>query len=263
MRDLRLQEMEKAIHEAGTMSMEELCSRFAVSMHTVRRDVADLEKKGNVCKVYGGVTAVDNRQQVLRSFTERMTISADSKRECCRAASSLVRDGDVIFIDSGTTTPYLIDFIADRTNLTIVTHNLNVVERCLRYENLQVIVLPGRLRRETLSLTGSETISALHRYNIKKAFMATTGTTVYNVTNSSPNEYEVKHAAMNAIPEKILLMTTEKFGKAGLMNYASFSDFQIVVTDRIPPEPYLSELEKIGTRLICAEGRVNLNENGG
>ncbi len=251
MRDIRLQEMEKAIHEAGTMSMEELCSRFAVSMHTVRRDVADLEKKGSVSKVYGGVTAIENRQQVLRSFTERMTISADSKRECCRAAASLVHDGDVIFIDSGTTTPALIDFIADRQNVTVVTNNLNVVERCIHYENLQVIVLPGRLRRQTLSLTGAETISALRKYNIKKAFMATTGTTDHTVTNSSPNEYEIKQAAMSAIPERILLVTNEKFGKAGLMNYASFSDFQVVVTDRKPAEPYLSELEKSGTRMIC------------
>ncbi len=253
MRDLRLQDMEKAIHEAGTISMEELCRRFGVSMHTVRRDIAELEKRGSVTKVYGGVTALEDSRHVLASFAERMTIAAESKQECCRAAAELVRDGDVIFIDSGTTTPALVDFIADRQNLTIVTNSLNVVERCIHYENLTVIVLPGRLRRETLSLTGAETVSALRKYNIKKAFMATTGTTDHTVTNSSPNEYEVKQAAMNAIPERVLLVTNEKFGRAGLMNYASFSDFQAVVTDRTPAEPYLTALKKSGTRLICAD----------
>ena len=253
MKDIRLQEMEKAIQEAGTLSMDDLCRRFDVSMHTVRRDIAELEKRGSVTKVYGGVTAADGGKQLLPTFIERSMINMEQKRACCAAAAQLVEDHDVIFIDSGTTFSSFISFIADRQHLTIVTHSLKVIEHAFPYENLDIIVLPGRIRRRTHSMTGVETVNALKRYNIQKAFMATTGTTERTVTNSSPNEFEIKQAAMAVIPERILLLTTDKFGHAGLMNYASFSEFQTIVTDTMPKEPYLSALKECGARLIVAD----------
>ena len=253
MRDLRLQEMEKAIREAGTLSMDELCRRFDVSMHTVRRDVAELENRGIVDKVYGGVTIAENGLFLPPPYLERASISAEHKTACCRAAAALVEDHDVIFIDSGTTMTSFAECLAERKDVTIVTHNLKVMERAFPYENLQVIMLPGRLRRKTRSSTGVETVAAIRQYNISKAFMATTGTTERTVTNSFAHEFEIKQAAMTFVPERILLLTHEKFGRAGLMNYASFSDFQTIVTDRLPPEPYLTALRESGARLIAAE----------
>ena len=253
MRDLRLQDMEKVIREAGTVSMEELCRRFDVSMHTARRDVAELESRGTAKKVYGGVAAVDRGRDPLLAFLERSGINAEGKRACCRKAAALVEDHDVIFVDSGTTLSTLAEYLADRKDLTIVTHNLNMVRQAIPCENLQVIMLPGRLRRKTLSLTGAETVAAIRTYNIRKAFMATTGTTERTVTNSSPEEFEIKQAAMRVSPERILLLTTEKFGHPGLMNYASFSEFQTIVTDRLPAEPYLTELRESGARILTAE----------
>ena len=58
---------------------------------------------------------------------------------------------------------------------------------------------------------------------------------------------------MSVIPERILLLTTDKFGHAGLMNYASFSDFQTIVTDTTPKEPYLTALKECGARLMIAD----------
>lgn len=253
MRDLRLQEMQKAIREAGTISMDELCRRFDVSMHTVRRDVAELENRGVVGKVYGGVTAAESSRFPAPSFPERASINAEHKRACCRAAAELVQDHDVIFIDSGTTMTDMVDFLAEREDVTIITHNLKVVEKAFPLENLQLILLPGRLRRKTHSVTGAETVAALRQYNIRKAFMATTGTTERTVTNSYAHELEIKQAAIAFIPERILLLTHEKFGRPGLMNYASFPDFQTIVTDRLPPEPYRTALRESGARLIAAE----------
>lgn len=256
MRDLRLQEMERAIREAGTLSMEELCQRFGISMHTARRDVAELERLGVAEKVYGGVTAPEHTRQLLPSFQDRTAHQADQKRECCRAAAALVKDHEVIFVDSGTTMSPLVDFLAERKDLTIVTHNLNLLRYALPYEQLQVIVLPGRLRRKSLSLTGTETAAYLRKFNIQKAFMATTGTTEYTVTNSFSNEFEIKQTAMEIAQERILLITVDKFGHPGVMNYAKFSDFQTIITDRIPEEPWRSSLRESGARVLIAGKRT-------
>ena len=260
MRDQRLQEMEKTIQEAGTISMEELRLRFDVSMHTVRRDVAELEKRGLAEKVYGGVTAAAGPRGQLLDFPERSGMNAEGKQECCRAAAELVQDHDVIFVDSGTTLSFLPEYLAGKKDVILVTHNLHLIREAVPYENLQIIALPGRLRRKTLSLTGAETVAALQTYNIRKAFMATTGTTERTVTNSSPEEFEVKRTAMRVIPERILLLTGEKFGHPGLMNYASFSEFQTIVTDRLPEEPYLAELRESGARIVAADAMTKERE---
>ena len=168
MKSFRLRRMEQYILEKDTVSMEELCREFNISMNTVRLDVAQLVNKGSVEKVYGGVCS--NRKNSLVPFEERKMRNSEKKRAICRAAAELVEDGDIIYIDSGTTTMYLVDFLEDRKNITILTHNLNAIMRAIPYSNLQIICLPGSLDRRTNSFVAADTGRILERYNIKKAF---------------------------------------------------------------------------------------------
>lgn len=73
---------------------------------------------------------------------------------------------------------HLVDNLASRQELTIITNNLALVQQAIPYDNLRMIVLPGQLRRKTNSLTGMETVRALRQYNIRKAFLAATGSTL-------------------------------------------------------------------------------------
>lgn len=74
----------------------------------------ELRRRGDVEKVYGGVCAVENNGSVLRPFTERQTIADAAKRAICREAAKLLEDGDVVFVDSGTTMVHLVDNLANR-----------------------------------------------------------------------------------------------------------------------------------------------------
>lgn len=250
MRNDRLLEMEKVIGQSGTISMTELCDLFNVSMNTVRRDVAELRRRGDVEKVYGGVCAVENNGGVLRPFTERQNIADAAKRAICREAAKLLEDGDVIYVDSGTTMVHLVDNLSNRQELTIITNNLALVQQAIPYDNLRIIVLPGQLRRKTNSLTGMETVRALRQYNIRKAFLAATGSTLTGVTNSSPQEYEIKRTALECSSERVLLLCKQKFGHAGLMTYADFQDFQYIVTDQPLEAPYAEAVKRAGATII-------------
>lgn len=250
MRNDRLTEMGKVIAQSGTVSMTELCDLFHVSMNTVRRDVAELRRRGDVEKVYGGVCAVENSGNVLRPFAERQNIADAAKRAICREAAKLLEDGDVVFVDSGTTMVHLVDNLANRKELTIITNNLALVQQAILYDNLRIIVLPGQLRRKTNSLTGMETVRALRQYNIRKAFLAATGSTCAGVTNSSPQEYEIKRTALECSAERVLLLCKEKFGHAGLMTYADFRDFQYIVSDQPLDEPYAGAVKRAGAKVI-------------
>ncbi len=240
MKSFRLRRMEQYILEKENVSMEELCTEFDVSMNTVRLDVAALVKKGSIKKVYGGVCS--NHQNGLVPFEERKMKNSERKKAVCRAAAALVEDGDIIYVDSGTTTMYLADYLEQHKNVTILTNNLNVIMRAVPYENIQVICLSGILERKTNSFVSAETGKILARYNIKKAIFAATGVTESgDVTNSSSLEYEIKREAMRNSEKKYLLLDSTKYGKSALLTYAHLGDMDKVIVDE-EMNPGLKEL---------------------
>ncbi|MBQ8653704.1 MAG: DeoR/GlpR transcriptional regulator [Clostridia bacterium] len=249
MKASRILDMEKYITGQGSASMEELCQTFNVSINTVRRDVVELIRRGTVEKVYGGVTARKSDQQ-LTPYEERRISREAVKAAIGRKAAELVQDGDIIFIDSGTTTLQMIDCLAQKRDLTVITNNMEAVIRALPYENMTVIVLPGQLSRKTNSLTGDDTVSSLRRYNIRAAFMAATGLSAHGATNSSPREYEIKRAAIANSEKVYLLVNQEKIGLTGLMTFAPVSVFDAVVTDARPGSEAAELLQKENVELI-------------
>ena len=257
----RILEMEKYITLKGTASIEELQRQFDVSANTVRRDIAELLQRGAAEKVYGGVRARP-ASQTLTPYELRQMSGGEAKELIGRTAAQLVRDGDVIFIDSGTTTLRMIDHLKDRRDVTIITHSLGAVIRALPYENLHVIVLPGSLRRKTNSMTGSDSVKAMKKYNIRTAFMAATGVSMHGATNSSAQEYDIKQAAVECSDRSILLVDRHKFGITGMMTYAPISSFEAVVTDEEPGEDYLNLLKENDVRLILPEEPAYQNKEG-
>ena len=248
----RMLEMERYILTQGSATMEELREHFDVSMNTVRRDVSELLKRGTVEKVYGGVCARKN-EQTLTPYEVRRRGSESAKAQIGRCAATLVHDGDIIFIDSGTTTLHMIDHLADKRDLTIITNNLEAINRALPLENITIIALPGQVRRKTHSLTGDDAVRYLKRFNITTAFMASTGVSEHGVTNSSPMEYEIKKCAVESAEKTVLLIAEAKFGVTGLMTFAQMSDFDALVTDSQPSPEVCRQLAESHVELIVAD----------
>ena len=230
MKTKRLTEMEAYIQRYGSATMDELRDAFDVSMNTVRRDVAELLKTGSIEKVYGGVRAAN--QNVIQAAYPK---SGGTKRAICFEAARLVKDGDIVFIDSGTTTVQMTEAIKD-LRVTVITNNIQVMTKALEYENIRVIMLPGEVHRNTLSITGEDSAEYLSHMNTNIAFMAATGASFNGVANSSPLEYSIKKAAVANTEKAVLLVAGSKFGTTSLLIYAGLDKFQTVVTDsRIPP----------------------------
>ena len=247
----RMLEMERYILNQGAATMDELRLHFDVSMNTVRRDVAELLKRGTVEKVYGGVCARKN-EQALTPYEVRRRGSEDAKVAIGKRAAELVSDGDIIFIDSGTTTLHMIDFLADKRDLTIITNNLEAINRALPYENITIIALPGQVRRKPHSFTGDDAVRYLRRFNVRIAFMAATGLSSHGVTNSSPMEYEIKKCAVESAETTVLLISHTKFGVTGLMTFAQLEDFDCLVTDEAPSAEDQLRVKSSGAQLLIS-----------
>lgn len=252
MRSRRLQEMETYLLRRGSVTMEEMKERFGVSMNTVRRDAAQLVFSGAAEKVYGGLKAARNAS-VLVPYENRLQSLSAVKRAICVSASDMVRDGDIIFIDSGTTAVHLIDMLEDRS-ITVITNNVEVEVRALGMPNIRLIMVPGELHRKTRSITGEDSARYLSRYNTKFAFMAATGVSqTGGVTNSSPMEYEIKREAVSHTEHAVLLVTGGKFGVASLMTYAPLDRFGTVITDKSAPPEWVERMVRQGIDVRIAE----------
>ena len=230
-------------------TMDELCKMFHVSINTVRADVAFLVQTGTVEKVYGGVRAIVHQEVPV--FTQRISLNTEAKREIARHAERRIADGDTIFVDSGTTTMYLLDYIDPIKHITLLTPNLHLISQAYEKPNVELIVFPGAMNHRTKSVADGSTLEFLKRYHYNKAFMAVSGISDDGKLNVSTYiEYELKKFALRQSRQAFLLADSSKFNGAGLMSYGKLGDMDEVITDSRCPEEMRAFCEEKDIRLV-------------
>ena len=256
MRTDRLNQMEAFILRNGTASLYELSQYFDISLNTVRRDVADLIKRGRISKVYGGVSSA--RAAESQSFatplpvTERAELNADEKRAIGRLAASLVEEGSVIYMDSGTTVPYMLPHLAGK-RVKIFTHSLSVLTEAAMYPSIEVMGIGGRLNATTYSLTG-EAGFLCRNIRLHALFMAATALSVeWGASNNTYEEYRLKSELVSAHDNVFVLADHSKIGKNATYCYCPITRIRGIVTDQKPPAPFADTLRQHGIALYCAE----------
>lgn len=232
MRADRLNEMEQYILGRENVSLEELCVQFSISMNTVRRDIAELLNRGNVRKVYGGVSS--NLQHRPLGFSVRERKNSEAKQIIGQLAARLVNNGSSIFLDSGSTTPNIVRHLGEKNGVTVITHSLTALYEAASLPNLNIISLGGIYAPSTSSFTGISTLDTLS-----------------HLTNSTYLEAEIKRNVVQRGNRVVLMADQSKFGHSAVISFCSFEQLYAVVTDRMPPAPYLALMERYGIRLIC------------
>lgn len=256
MKSHRIKKIEDYILKYESVSLDKLCEVFKVSKNTVRRDVKELLEKGKIKKIYGGVTI---NQKKLIPFEERNIKNHNEKQIIAKVAADYINDGDIIFIDSGTTIMWIIDYLKDKNNLTILTNNLSAIVSAVQYPNLNVISLGGTLKRKTNSFVGNSTSLVLKDYNISKSFMAATGISIAKgATNSSIEEYELKKIIVEKSDEIFLLVDSSKFDIISLMTFSPLSNLDYVITDKSPSKKYQDFFKQNKITLLSAEESLKI-----
>lgn len=251
MRSLRLEEMESYIRNYKTVTLDQLCNVFGVSKNTVRRDIEEITAGGEIKKIYGGVT-VESRKELI-PFSERNIANLEAKKAIAQKAAQLVEDGDIIFLDSGTTTCPMVEYLKDKNKITLLTHNLQAVIAAIPYDNINVICLPGTLNRKTLSFTGADGVALINMYNINKAFMSATGVSLAGgATNSSAAEFNIKQAVVGRSQQINLLADHSKWDIVSLMTYAPLEQIDNIITDVPPPRDIAAVLEEHAHQYLLA-----------
>ena len=250
MRAERLNAMEQYILGKETVSLEEMSTQFSVSMNTIRRDVMELLSRGNIRKVYGGVSSTLINRPV--GFSVRAQKNSRAKQIIGRLASQLVSDGASIFLDSVSTTPYILQHIGEKNGVTVITHSLTALYAASSLSNLNIIALGGIYAPATSSFTGISTLDALSRLSIQTIFISATGVSIENgLTNRTYLEAEIKRSVVQRGNRVVLMADQSKFGHSAVISFCPFEQLYAIVTDCLPSEPYLEAIDRYGIRLIC------------
>lgn len=235
--DVRHQQMADLVRRRGALSVQEAARHFGVSQATARRDLDQLAERGQLDRVRGGARAPRHHirpEADAAAFAVVAEQETVEKRAIGRRAASLVRDGDVVALDIGTTVFAMCEHLRDR-DITVVTASLAVVRALADAPRIDLVVMGGVLRPNYESLVGVLTESCLRQVRVDIAFLGASGVRHDGaVLDSTPSEVPVKRAMIDIATRAWLLADHAKFPGIGFLEVAPVSAFAGLITDRAP-----------------------------
>lgn len=248
MKASRRLQIESLIAERKSLTMQELCELLNVSMNTVRNDVSGLVKDGVVEKVYGGIVLNDHSD--IPIYDRRSQQQVDAKNRIAQAAEKLIEEGDIIYIDAGTTTMRILECLDPQKHITVVTANVAVLLMAHTMPNVTLMVLPGMYNTQSNSLLDSSTVDYLTRFRHTKAFLGVSSFTTEGALNvSNWQEYELKRTAISHSKKVYLLVDSTKYGNPGLLSFGTVEQMSGIYTDKNMPDSFLR---------LCREKNVSV-----
>ncbi|MCS7241206.1 MAG: DeoR/GlpR family DNA-binding transcription regulator [Candidatus Caldatribacterium sp.] len=253
-RDERLDYIGRQLALNGVVSIKELAEKLGVSSMTIRRDLRRLAEEGVLKLIPGGAVLrrepnpVNEKEYIVTKAQLQMT---KEKIKICKKAASLIRPGDTIIIDTGSTTEHLPGFIPPDMDLTIICYCLNILLNVYKHNKGSRIVFPGgHFHENTLMFESPEGISLIRKMRANKAFVSAAGIDEkLGVTCANFYEVDTKRAIIESSNQRILLVDSTKFGKVTAAYFADLKEFDVVITDTGIPEKYIKVLKEIGTKV--------------
>jgi DeoR family transcriptional regulator, glycerol-3-phosphate regulon repressor len=256
MRNLKVKDRQSEIVSAlklhGSLSVTEIASLLAVSPETIRRDAAELAGAGDVLKMHGALALPHHMAEA--SFELRMREAAPAKRSIARAAIQLVRDGDSLVIDTGSTTAIFARELRARRNLTVVTNSTEIARTLADVPGNTILLAGGELDADTGATCGTTAIDFVSRFKVKHCFLTVTALQAsYGAFDAKITEAEFAKAAMGAATHRVVLADASKFGAEAFARICPFSDIEVLVTERAPSPEFFATFKEANTRLVIAE----------
>ncbi len=251
---IRQQQLIEILKEDPAVQVSDLATHFKVSSSTIRRDLNKLEDVGLVRRVHGGALSKTNFVTEPPFEVRKVTHQAE-KSEVGKAAASIIDDGLTIFIDGGTTTPFIVPHLNGLNDLTVVTIGLNVAYKLASLQTVRIIQIGGELHRETWVYAGPLSIQALENCGLTfdLAFISAVGVSAkYGATNQILDRIPQKQKAIDLSRKVVVVCDGSKIGQVASARIIPMSAVDILVTDQTAPQPELDEIAKLGPEIMLA-----------
>ena len=248
----------KKIEKEEQVNVSELSQQFLVSEVTIRKDLRHLEKKNILIRSRGGAM----KQSLINtdlSIYDRRKQNIKLKEAIGKAAAALIRDGETILLDTGTTIMELSKHLPKRIDITVITNSVDITFRLAEYPNIRVIMPGGILRRNSLALVGEQAAESLRNYYCDKYFLSADGIDIQggimtmNIEEASLAKLNIKNSK-----KVIVLIDSSKFQQIGIMTIAPLSDIDLLITDSGVSAEMVEKIKHLGIEVIVVSSSQQL-----
>ncbi len=242
----RKQKILKIVEEQGEADVKELAMKVETSEITIRRDLTLMAADGLIFRTHGGAMKL-SLVNTPANFEKKNTANIAQKDYIARLAAQEIQDGDIIFMDCGSTVFRLCQFIKNK-RIKIITNSLPVVYELSNTE-VSINLIGGELDTKRQAIHGQMATEHIRRYQADKAFLGVDGISVENgLSATSEKEAEITINMSNNAQQTYLLCDSSKLGKDKYLKFASLSIVDVLVTNEVSEQ--LKPYQDKGIRIL-------------
>ena len=264
-RQSRLEAVLSAVIMANSTTIKDLTRKFGLSEMTIRRDIEALEKAGLLRSYRGGVIVAERHARAARAPSYSLaTAEAEhvrEKRAIARAAAERIEPGDAIFLDSGSTIGFILDYVDPLLELTIFCYSLNIFNLAAGRKNTRVVFAGGVHHPDSQCCDSPEGLALLNRSRSAKAFISANGLRIdLGVTTPGQFDVPIKRAAMANSACSFLVADSSKCGLVRTGHFANLDDFDAIISDDGFPADMREFLAEREVELLLASAAEDSRE---
>jgi DeoR/GlpR family transcriptional regulator of sugar metabolism len=238
----RKQQILAILKRHGQVVAKDVAESMEVSEDTIRRDLREMAQEGLLQRVHGGALPAS---PALADFAGRELLTAEGKIAIGRAGAGMIREGQVVILDGGTTAREVARHIPLDLKVTVVTHSPTIAVELVRHPEVEVILIGGKMYKHSVVAVGAAAIEAIGKIRADTYFMGVTGVNAKTgLTTGDFEEAAVKRALSQAAAETFVLASAEKLGAASPYAVVPLEDVSGLIVERLADRGLTKPFEK-------------------
>ena len=237
------------LKENGSVLVNDLSKRFNISEVSVRTDLRILEEQGLLIRFHGGAGIMTNSTDNETFLEERYNLSQDPKARIAKAAAQLIKEGDTIILDSGSTTMMVANELLKIKNITVITNNLPAAFVLSDSPDITLVICGGTVRHKTRSMHGSITENALHGIRGDIMFVGADGVDAKTGLTTFNEGYSISSVMANISAKVVAVVDSTKFNRNGFNQVLPMNKLDLIITDNNLPNKNKQELAALNIPL--------------
>ncbi len=251
--DIRRNTILESLKRDGKVYVTQLSESLGVTPVTIRNDLDALERDGYLIRMSGGAVYSNRSQEKADSASNGNVTCQKEKEAIAKSISRMIKDGDTLFINSGTTTQFIATELKGLTNLNIVTNSLSVAMTLGGIASFRVILLGGEINSQYAFTYGADAEEKLSHYHADWAILAVDGIGAVNgITTHHAEEAVLDRIMINSAVNVIIAADHTKIGRTGFLRVCDCSEGITLVTDKYEATSELKELTSSGINVVMA-----------
>ncbi|ARU90979.1 DeoR family transcriptional regulator [Spiroplasma clarkii] len=232
LRDERRELIVKIVKEKGFVKNLTLAELTDSTIQTIITDVNELNDLGKIVKVYGGAKVIEKAKDFSEPFEEeKLKLNLDLKEKIARQAASQIQDGDLVFIDTGTTTGYMVKNVILNKNATYVTNGYSIA-RHLMEQDLKLYIIGGEIMLSTHAIVGELALKYISSFNFNKAFIGMNGYEDNALYTTNVKEAAIKEKVISSSKTTYVLLDSSKVNKKNKVQVDVNKNEVIIICDQ-------------------------------